>query len=67
MGRSLVPLALALGLGYEVGASEDDQNQGQASKVSFHCGKLERKFERIGLLLNKFGLNQANRHGYPYP
>jgi hypothetical protein len=67
MGRSIDSLALALGLSYEVGASEDDQNQGQASKGSFHCGKLERKFERIGLLLNKFGLNQANRHGYPYP
>jgi len=67
MGRSMVPLALALGLSYEVRASDDDQHQGQASKGSFHCGKLVRKIERIGLLLNKFGLNQANRHGYPYP
>lgn len=67
MGRSMVPLALALGQSYEVGASEDDQNQGQASKVSFHYGKLERKIGLIGLLLNKFGLNQANRHGKPYP
>lgn len=63
MGRAIVPLAQALGLGYKVGACEDDQNQGQASKGSFHSGKLERKIGRIGLLLNKFGLNQANRHG----
>jgi len=34
---------------------------------SFHSGKLERKIGLIGLLLNKFGLNQANRHGKPYP
>ena len=67
MGRSMVPLALALGQGYKVGASEEDQNQGQASKGSFHSGKLERKIGLIRLLLNKFGLNQANRHGYPYP
>jgi len=66
MGRSIVPLPLALGQGYKVGASEENQNQGQASKGSFHCGKLERKIGLIGLLLNKFGLNQANRHGYLY-
>ena len=67
MDRAFVPLPLALGLGYEVGASEDDQNQGQAGKGSFHSGKLERKIGLIRLLLNKFGLNQANRHGKPYP
>jgi len=67
MGWSIDSLALAQGQGYKVGASEDDQNQGQASKGSFHCGKLERKIGLIGLLLNKFGLNQANRHGKPYP
>lgn len=63
MGRAIVPLARALGLGSKVGACEENQNQGQASKGSFHSGKLERKIGRIGLLLNKFGLNQANQHG----
>jgi len=63
MGRSIFSFSFALGLSYEVGASEDNQNQGQASKGSFHCGKLERKIGLIGLLLNKFVLNQANRHG----